>query len=437
VFDTIAAIATAPGRGGIGVIRVSGVGAKEVAAGFGFAALTPRVATYGSFRDASGALLDRGLVLFFPAPASYTGEDTVEFHGHGGQVVMRELLACCLALGARLARPGEFTERAFRNGKLSLAEAEAVVDLIDAATGAAVRSAARSLAGEFSRMVAAIVENLVTLRMHVEACIDFPEEEIDAADRSWQDRALGELVAHVRRVARQGQILRDGLTVALVGRPNVGKSSLLNALAGDEVAIVSPVAGTTRDPVRAHIAIDGVAIHLVDTAGLRQTVDPLEQLGLERTRLELARAAVILEIVDASDREARVMPDEIGGRVDIRVFNKIDLSREEPRAVVLDNGCTEIFLSAKSGVGVGALRSALLRVAGVEPVGESVFMARARHLVALDLAEGALIAARSVFGWELKAEELRRAHLQLQQITGDFSADDLLGEIFGRFCIGK
>ena len=441
--DTIAAVATPPGRGGIGVVRVSGPRARDIAAQVAGKVPAPRHATRVDFRASDGATIDQGLALFFPAPHSYTGEDVLEMQGHGGPVVMRELLRRCVELGARVAQPGEFTRRAFINDRLDLAQAESVADLIDASSVEAARSAARSLAGEFSRRVRALVDALVQLRVQVEACIDFPEEEIDTADRRRQDEQVAGLRADLRDLlaeARQGAVLREGLTVVLVGRPNVGKSSLLNRLAGDEVAIVTPLAGTTRDYVRATISLEGVPIHLIDTAGLREAADEVERIGVDRTWRaieEQAGAALFIEdTVGATDDDVRLRSRLPVALPHARVVNKIDLNEMGPGRDEVA-GITELRVSAKTGAGIEALRAWLLETAGWRPHGEGLFMARERHLVALGEAQDRLAAASSTQALELKAEELRIAQGALGQITGDFNADDLLGEIFSRFCIGK
>jgi tRNA modification GTPase len=443
--DTIAAIATAPGRGGIGVVRVSGPLAAAIAQAVTGHELAPRHATFCRFRGGGGEVLDEGIALFFPGPRSYTGEDVLELQGHGGPVVLREIVRRCTGLGARLAEPGEFTRRAFLNDRLDLAQAEAVADLIDAASAEAARGAARSLAGEFSARIAAVVEALTRLRLHVEACIDFPEEEIDPADRASQRAMLAAArddLARLLEGAAQGAVLREGLTVVLVGRPNVGKSSLLNRLAGEEVAIVTPVAGTTRDPVRATIAVDGVPVHLIDTAGLRESGDEVERIGIARTWEAIGRAGAAILIEDASggagEEESRILARIPPGLPLARVTNKIDLAglpagRESRGAEV------RLRLSAKTGEGVAALRSWLLEVAGWHPAGEGVFLARERHLVALREAGAHLAraAGEHMQAFELFAEDLRLAQAALGRITGEVTADDLLGQIFSRFCIGK
>ena len=437
--DTIAAIATPPGRGGVGVVRISGRNLAALAQTLCAKNLAPRMATLATFRDPSGNIIDQGLALFFPAPHSYTGEDVIELQGHGGPAVMQALLKRCLSLGCRLARPGEFTERAYLNDKLDLAEAEAVADLIDAASEAAALSAARSLSGAFSARVHALVARLTELRMHVEACIDFPEEEIDPADRVQQNMKLKQIRASwddLSRNAKQGAVLRDGLTVALIGRPNVGKSSLLNRLAGDEVAIVTPIAGTTRDQVRATIHIEGVPIHLIDTAGLRETDDAVEKIGIARTWDAAQKAGAVLLISEVGEAigqvEATIVNKLPANLPTVWVYNKIDtLGRPA-------NATEALYVSALTGEGIDALRQWLLNAAGWQPTGESVFMARERHLRALESAREHLDASgEHQTQYELFAEELRLAQMALSSITGEFTPDDLLGEIFGKFCIGK
>jgi tRNA modification GTPase len=440
--DTIAAVATPPGRGGIGVVRVSGPAARRVAEAVLGKVPDPRHATHASFRAADGAPIDEGLALYFPGPHSYTGEDVLELQGHGG-LVMRELLRRCLEVGARMAEPGEFTRRAYLNERLDLAQAESVADVIDAASVEGARSAVRSLTGEFSRRVHALVDALVELRVHVEACIDFPEEEIDATDLQWQRSrwtALRADLAALLEEARQGAVLREGLTVVFAGRPNVGKSSLLNRLAGEDVAIVTPVAGTTRDYVRATISLEGVPIHLVDTAGLRSAADEVERIGIERTwraiEHEAGAALFVEDAQGASEEDERLRARLPTGLPRARVINKVDLTGDAPDRRDTAEG-VELRLSAKTGAGLDALRAWLLDLAGWRPHGEGLFMARERHLVALREAASALEAGSAVQAFELKAEELRVAQSSLGRITGEVSADQLLGEIFSRFCIGK
>ena len=445
--DTIAAIATAPGRGGVGMIRISGSNLLPFAFALSGTTPRPRHATMADFLAADGSAIDRGLLLFFPDPHSFTGEDVLEVHGHGGPVVMQMVLARCLDLGARLAEPGEFSRRAFLNGKLDLAQAEAVADLIDAATSSAARSAMRSLQGEFSKVVHGLTEELIDLRMLVEASLDFPEEDIDflrKADAFGRMSRLQIKLTEVFDRAQQGKLLQSGLHVVLAGQPNVGKSSLLNRLAGDELAIVTPVAGTTRDALRSTIQIEGIPLHIIDTAGLRETDDEVESIGIERSWREIERSDVVLVVVDActgvGEAERRILarlPDHLRC---ITVYNKIDLfgrlpeCHEEPDA-------TAISLSARSGDGIDLLRRELLRVAGWHQA-EDVFIARERHLRALAEAQQHICEAQDLVtgvlpALELFAEELRLAQQSLAAITGEFTADDLLGVIFSRFCIGK
>ncbi|HSD41880.1 MAG TPA: tRNA uridine-5-carboxymethylaminomethyl(34) synthesis GTPase MnmE [Burkholderiales bacterium] len=442
--DTIAAIATGQGLAGIGVVRVSGARLGPFAEQLLGRAPQPRHASRATFRDASGGAIDDGLALYFPAPQSYTGEDVLELQGHGGPVVLQMLLRRCFELGARLAEPGEFTRRAFLNDKLDLAQAEAVADVIEAATETAARGAVRSLQGEFSSAIRDLVAQLVELRALVEATLDFPEEEIDPLDRADArgrlDRLRAALAGTLDR-AKQGSLLRTGVHVVLAGQPNVGKSSLLNRLAGEDLAIVTAIPGTTRDTVRQAVQIEGVPLHLVDTAGLRDTADEVERLGIARTWSEIERADLLVLIVDA--RAGVTAADEaIVARLPSRlprivVQNKSDLSGDAPRIGKL-GGATTVYLSAKTGAGVELLRAHLLERAGWHPAEESPFVARERHLVALRrAAEHLEAAAAQAKAIELAAEELRLAQDRLNAITGEFTADDLLGEIFGRFCIGK
>ena len=443
-LDTIAAIATAPGRAGVGVVRISGTNLQQLARALTGKTLEPRRATLCTFRDEADAPLDQGIALFFASPQSFTGEDVIELQGHGGNAVLQLLLQRCVALGARLAQPGEFTRRAFLNDKLDLAQAESVADLIDAASAQAVHSAARSLVGEFSQRVNALVQGLIELRMHIEACIDFPEEEIDTAVRDIQQKRLAALRFQLDALlgeAQQGAILRDGLSVALIGRPNVGKSSLLNRLAGEDMAIVTPVPGTTRDPVRATIVLEGVPIHLIDTAGLRDADDVVEKIGIERTWSAVENAGAVLLITEAGavvgDQEAQILRRLPSSLPLACVLNKIDLTGQKPGINRADSDA-RISVSALSGDGIDLLRAWLLEAAGWLPPGEGVFMARARHLNALRHAADRLSAASlRADPLELCAEELRLAQIALATITGEFTSDDLLGEVFSRFCIGK
>lgn len=441
--DTIAAIATAPGRGGVGVVRVSGVSLGGFALALCGRAPRPRTAHFARFLDAEERVIDEGILLHFVAPASFTGEDVLELQGHGGPVVLRLLLERCLELGARLAEPGEFTRRAFLNGKLDLAQAEGVADLIEASTAAAARSAVRSLSGKFSEEVHRIVDGLIDLRMLVEATLDFPEEEIDFLERARAMPRLAALQAEVEGLldrARQGALLRSGLNVVLVGEPNVGKSSLLNQLAGEERAIVTEIAGTTRDALRETIQIEGIPLHIIDTAGLRETADTVERIGIERTWREIGRADVILRLVDARAQasDGGDIDDRLPSGVErVTVINKIDLCEQAPQREERD-GRVVLHLSARSGDGVNLLRRELLRIAGWHAHGEDLILARERHLRALREALGHLGDAAAQLGaLELFAEELRLAQERLSEITGAFSSDDLLGVIFSRFCIGK
>lgn len=449
--DTIAAIATAPGRGGVGVIRVSGSNLLPFAFALSGKTPKPRYATLADFKAADGSTVDSGILLFFPGPHSFTGEDVLELQGHGGPVVMQMLLARCLDLGARLAEPGEFSRRAFLNGKMDLAQAEAVADLIDAATASAARSAVRSLQGEFSRAIGTLNEELINLRMLVEATLDFPEEDIDFLQAANAFARLDRLQAQLTTTfdrAGQGKLLQSGLHVVLAGQPNVGKSSLLNRLAGDELAIVTPIAGTTRDALRSTIQIEGIPLHIIDTAGLRQTDDVVEKIGIERSWQEIERADLVLLLVDAragitaADRE---ILDKLPERLQrITVYNKIDLAgRAAERHPEHDEhgDAVAVSLSARDGAGIGLLREELLRIAGWHQ-SEDVFIARERHLRALAQAQEHLATAVAVVqgpcpALELFAEELRLTQQALGEITGEFTADDLLGVIFSRFCIGK
>jgi tRNA modification GTPase len=446
--EAIAAIATPAGRGGIGVVRVSGPDLTRIVTGIVGRPLPPRVATVAAFLGAHGETLDQGLALLFPAPASYTGETVLELHGHGGAAVLALLLNRCLDLGARLAAPGEFTKRAFLNGKIDLAQAEGVADLIEAATTTAARAAVRSLTGAFSREIHLAVDALVELRMFTEATLDFPEEDIEfvrAADAAGKLAALRERLAALGARARQGSLLRVGLGVVLIGQPNVGKSSLLNQLVGEDVAIVTPVPGTTRDAIRSSIEIGGIPLHVIDTAGLRPTGDVVEKLGIERTWTAIAHADLALIVTDAREPD-HPADDEIAARLPaelprVIVRNKIDLAGLDPSAERKD-GASLVLLSAKTGAGIDLLRAAILAAVGAGADMEGSFLARERHLQALraaaaHLADAATHLEASTPPLELFAEELRLAQEALTAITGEFTADDLLGVIFSRFCIGK
>jgi tRNA modification GTPase len=464
--DPIVAIATASGRGAIGIVRLSGQGLAALATALCGRDLEPRHATLVSFLDRQGATIDRGLAIHFPAPHSYTGEDVLELQAHGGPIVMQLLLARCLEAAAesdeaagprlprlRLARPGEFTERAFLNDKLDLAQAEAVADLIDASTEAAARSAARSLDGAFSREIGLLAEKIVELRLLVEATLDFPEEEIEFLERAGARRGLAEAktqIAAVLATARQGALLSEGMRVVLAGQPNVGKSSLLNALAGAELAIVTDIPGTTRDKVGETIQIEGVPVHVTDTAGLREAGDAVEAIGVARSWSAIGEADAVVWLRDltrigeaAYDAGEASIAERLAAAVaagrTLEVFNKTDAATPEQIAAQDPNA---LVVSATTGAGLGRLRAALLARAGWQAAGEGVFHARARHVDALQRAGIHLDAAEAHAeagdqALELVAEELRAAHDALGEITGTFTADDLLGAIFSRFCIGK
>jgi tRNA modification GTPase len=442
--DTITAIATAPGRGGIGVVRVSGADLLDFAERLTGKRPPARRATMADFRAADGEAIDQGVLLYFPAPHSFTGEDVLELQGHGGPVVMQQVVGRCQELGARIAEPGEFSRRAFLNDKLDLAQAEAIADLIEASTAQAARSALRSLSGEFSRLVHGLVDQLIELRMLVEATLDFPEEEIDPlrdTDMLPRLERLQLQLAELRSRARQGSLLRTGLTVVLAGLPNVGKSSLLNRLAGADRAIVTDVAGTTRDALRETIQIEGIPLHIIDTAGLRETTDKVEQLGIERSWQEIAKADVVLQIVDArggvTSADQGVAARLPAGIERVVVENKCDLAHQRAGRFEAQ-GQVHLRISAKTGEGMALLHDELLRVAGWAGHGEDVILARERHLAALtEASQRVELAADNMQRLELAAEELRLAQEALSAITGEFTADDLLGVIFSRFCIGK
>ena len=448
----IAAIATAPGRGAVGIVRVSGKQIGPVIEALCGRSLKAREATYLPFRDASGGAIDHGLALHFPAPHSYTGEDVLELQAHGGPVVLQLLLARCLeagaAIGVRLAQPGEFTQRAFLNDKIDLAQAEAIADLIDASTEAAARSAARSLSGEFSREIHALRDGLVHLRMLVEATLDFPEEEIDflrKADAHGQLSKLQQKLGDVMQRTRQGALLREGIKVVIAGQPNAGKSSLLNALAGAELAIVTPIAGTTRDKVAQTIQIEGVPIHVIDTAGLRSSDDAIEVIGIERAWAEIEAADAVLFLHDlsrADNADYQAADVTIGAELVQKLPSRVPVidvwNKSDSHAAVLG----ALALSAKTGAGLDSLRRKLLDVAGWQASPEGVFIARARHVQALQKVEVHVNAAVEHLAaqaqlLDLLAEELRLGQNALNEITGAFNADDLLGVIFSSFCIGK
>lgn len=443
--DTIAAIATPPGKGGVGVIKISGFDLTPIIEGMLGEAPAPRRALYRSFLDSDSSAIDQGIALYFPAPHSYTGENVLELQTHGGIVLMEMLLRRVLALGARLARPGEFTERAFLNDKIDLAQAEAVADLIESSTEQSVRSARRAMEGVFSKQVNRLQESLVELRTFVEAAIDFVEEEIDFLSQGGvEKKLLGILqtLVEIRRTAKQGSLLRDGMTVVIAGPPNAGKSSLLNLLAGREAAIVTEIEGTTRDILRERIQIDGMPLHVIDTAGLRQSEDPVEREGIRRARAEMENADRILFLIDDRRRsEETGLPEGLPPRIGItKIYNKIDLTGSEAAIHETEAG-TEIYLSVKTGAGIDHLYRHFKQCVGYEAETEGVFIARRRHLEALDSAhafiESALNQMKLSAACELVAEDLRQAQNALSEITGEFTSDDLLGRIFSSFCIGK
>lgn len=440
--DTIVALATPPGRGGVGVVRVSGGHVQALMDGILGKRLQPRTATLCTFNDAAGGTLDFGIALYFPNPHSYTGEDVLELQGHGGHIVQNMVLERCIALGARLAEPGEFTRRAFLNDKIDLAQAESVADLIDASTQSAAKSAMRSLQGEFSDRIRELVEALINLRMLVEAGLDFPEEEVDFLAAQAVGEKIAAIVDRLDRVtdaARQGCLLRAGVHVVLAGRPNVGKSSLLNRLSGDEVAIVTEVPGTTRDVIRQSIQIEGVPLHIIDTAGLRESADPVEKIGMERSRKVIRESDLILFIAEASrgliDDDVALL-DDLPDLPTVVVYNKIDQAGVSAKICDDERG-SSVHLSAKTGEGLEMLRKKLLALVSWHSLGEDQFIARQRHVAALMDARASLVSAVASVQPEMVAEDLRQAQTALSSITGEFSADDLLGEIFSRFCIGK
>ncbi len=450
--DTIIAQATAPGRGSVGIVRVSGPNAKIIASILLDKCPAPRLASYQPFYDKHHHIIDQGIALFFVAPHSFTGEDVLELQGHGGQIVMQLLIQTCLDTGlVRLAKPGEFSEQAFLNDKMDLTQAEAIADLINASSEQAAKGALRSMQGEFSTRINALVEKVIYLRMYVEAAIDFPEEEIDFLGDGIVQNNLIEIVAlldSIKHQAKQGSLLRDGMQVVIVGRPNAGKSSLLNALSGKQSAIVTDIAGTTRDVLKEHINIDGMPLHIIDTAGLRDNADTVEQIGIERAWQEIEHADRILFIVDAGqedgDQPQVIWPDfyaKLPTKAAITVIrNKCDVSKEEP-SIDLSQQYPVIRLSATSQLGLIYLTQHLKDCMGFDQVGENQVIARQRHINALFKAEQHIRMGKeqleSNMAGELLAEELRIAQECLNEITGEFSSDDLLGKIFSSFCIGK
>lgn len=449
--DTIVALATPPGRGGVGIIRLSGPDANKIAQAITLHELKPRHAHYTDFHLDQETILDQGIALFFPSPNSFTGEDVIELQGHGGPVVLDMLIRRTLELGARIANPGEFSERAFLNDKIDLAQAEAIADLIDASSEMAAKSAIKSLQGEFSLKVTSLVEELIQLRLYVEAAIDFPEEEIDFLSDGRVQQQLSDITESIDSLlseAQQGAILRDGMNVVLAGRPNAGKSSLLNALAGKESAIVTDIPGTTRDVLKEHVQIDGMPIHIIDTAGLRESNDQVEKIGIQRAWNEISEADRLLLVVDSQEEDLNSLIKEVKSDLvknveqlpPITVLqNKCDLVKKDPAFSELEY--PTITLSAKLGIGVDLLKQHLKSCMGFQSNNEGVFIARRRHITAIEKASSNLANATTQLlefnAGELVAEELRLAQQALSEITGEFSADDLLGRIFSSFCIGK
>ena len=445
--DTIAAIATPPGKGGIGIVRVSGLLVPEIIRSLFGRNLSPRKAELLPFKDADGAVLDKGIALFFKGPNSYTGEHVLELQGHGGPVVLNLVLQNVLCMGARLAKPGEFTERAFLNDKMDLAQAEAVIDLIESSSAQSAKAAAQSLQGEFSEAINELLKKLIDVRLHIEAALDFPEEEIDFLADEALHKKMRELNASIKGVlesARHGRLLKEGLSIVVMGQPNVGKSSLLNLLSGHDSAIVTEIAGTTRDVLREHIHIDGLPIHIIDTAGLRESDDVIEREGMKRAWLETERADRVLLVVDdrngLSKTDRKYLAQLTNGiPVDI-IHNKIDLTGVKPYITRGEDGCTHIGLSAKDKTGLEVLRKHLKTSVGYEQTTETGIIARQRHINAIRQVLDCLAAAEHHLlagTGELAAEELKLAQNALSLITGEFSSDDLLGEIFSSFCIGK
>lgn len=445
INDTIAAIATPPGRGGVGIVRLSGPQALPIALALnGNYSLTPRSAHYCTFMNRQGEVIDNGLTIYFKAPNSFTGEEVVEFQGHGAPIVLDQLLSECVALGARIARPGEFSERAFLNNKMDLTQAEAIADLIDASSQTAARMAVRSLQGDFSKLIHELNEKIIYLRLYVEAAIDFPEEEIDFLGDGKVAAMLEEILQHldsIRANACQGAIMREGLSLVIAGLPNAGKSTLINCLAGRDVAIVTEIAGTTRDVMREHILLDDIPLHVIDTAGLRESEDIVEKEGIKRAWDEVKRADCLLMVADVNNLAAN---DELSNTIKetlpksvpiIKVFNKIDSQNRQP-----EESDYAVYLSAKTGAGLSLLKKKIKEVVGYHPT-EGQFLARRRHLQALDAAKNFLLIGHKQLhnqrALELLAEDLRQAHETLGEITGVFSSDDLLGRIFSSFCIGK
>ena len=451
--DTIVAVATAPGRGGIGIIRISGTQALAIGKAVTDIELEPRLASFSGFRNESGEVIDQGIALYFPSPASFTGEDVIELQAHGGPVVLDLLLRTCCCHGARQARPGEFSERAYLNDKIDLAQAEAIADLINSNTELAARNANRSLQGAFSQEIDKLVEQVTGLRVYVEAAIDFPEEEIDFIKDGQVKARLSDIMSRlsaVQKAARQGSLMREGMKLVIAGKPNAGKSSLLNALSGEDTAIVTPIEGTTRDVLREHIEIDGMPLHIVDTAGLRDSADEVEREGIRRAWREMDTADRILLVVDGTKITAEQSQDDaiwpeknthLSRDIQVTIVrNKCDLSAATPSINVIEHN-TIIELSAKTGEGMNLLRSHLKECMGYDDSGEGQFSARRRHLLALEKAQASLDQGMSQLvgsgAGELLAEDLRECQSALGEITGVITSDALLGEIFSSFCIGK
>ncbi len=442
--ETIAAIATPPGNGGVGIIRVSGGSVPDIAKKIIQKPLPARQAIFCSFLDSDNAIIDSGIAIFFPAPHSYTGEDVLELQGHGGSVILDMVLRQILELGARMALPGEFTERAFLNNKMDLAQAEAVADLIQSSTEQSVRSAQKSMQGVFSKRINDLLDELTELRIYIEAAIDFVDEEIDfLTDGSVENRIRNVVntIQNIRQTAKQGRILRDGMTVVLAGKPNAGKSSLLNALTGYEAAIVTEVEGTTRDVLRERIQIDGMPLHIIDTAGLRDSNHAIEREGIKRAHEEIGKADRILLVIDAQHPESQSIQKLLPANIQLtKIYNKIDLLGMEPEIIESDQ-VTQIYLSIKQNKGLDLLANHLKKCMGFNSETEDVFIARRRHIEAIDRAsaavESALHQLTVIQAGELVAEDLRQAQNALSEITGQFTSDDLLGKIFSSFCIGK